>query len=170
MAAASYPVYFSMPWRMIGWPVAVGMVAHGVHWYGLEWGAGPAVSAFASCLLVGAILVPVSHRMRIPFAGIGFAAVVALVPGVYVFRTLAGFIEFAGAPTAQLLAAAAGDLIGASVIITGLSSDIAQTLVTLGVDLSKVNAVGDLQGGIEEAERLLGYEVTQGDYLPTEAR
>jgi rsbT co-antagonist protein RsbR len=48
------------------------------------------------------------------------------------------------------------------VIITGLSSEIAQTLVTVGVDLSKVNAVGDLQGGIEEAERLLGYEVTSG--------
>ena len=47
-------------------------------------------------------------------------------------------------------------------IITGLSSEIAQTLVTLGVDLSKVNAVGDLQGGIEEAERLLGYEVIAG--------
>ena len=39
-------------------------------------------------------------------------------------------------------------------------SEIAQTLVTLGVDLSKVNAVGDLQGGIEEAERLLGYQVS----------
>jgi rsbT co-antagonist protein RsbR len=52
-------------------------------------------------------------------------------------------------------------LMGASVIITGLSSDIALTLVTLGVDLSKMNAVGDLQGGIEEAERLLGYSVTR---------
>ncbi|MEU2257841.1 anti-anti-sigma factor, partial [Nocardia xishanensis] len=33
---------------------------------------------------------------------------------------------------------------------------------TIGLDLSKMNAVGDLQGGIEEAERLLGYEVTRG--------
>jgi rsbT co-antagonist protein RsbR len=56
----------------------------------------------------------------------------------------------------------ASRLMGASVIITGLSSEIAQTLVTLGVDLSKVNAVGDLQGGIEEAERLLGYSVSRG--------
>lgn len=54
----------------------------------------------------------------------------------------------------------ASRLMGASVIITGLSSEIAQTLVTIGVDLSKMNAVGDLQGGIEEAERLLGYQVT----------
>src|ERR1044072_917635 len=55
----------------------------------------------------------------------------------------------------------ASRLMGASVIITGLSSEIAQTLVTIGVDLSKVNAVGDLQGGIEEAELLLGYEVSR---------
>jgi len=27
------------------------------------------------------------------------------------------------------------------------------------VDLGKMNTVGDLQGGIEEAERLLGYRV-----------
>ncbi len=55
----------------------------------------------------------------------------------------------------------ASGLMGASVIMTGLSSEIALTLVTIGLDLSKVNAVGDLQGGIEEAERLLGYEVSR---------
>src|SRR5690242_2724192 len=54
----------------------------------------------------------------------------------------------------------ASRLMGASVIVTGLSAEIAQTLVTIGVDLSKINAVGDLQGGIEEAELLLGYKVT----------
>ncbi|WP_410962386.1 threonine/serine exporter family protein, partial [Salmonella sp. SAL4355] len=79
----SYPVYFSMPWRMIGWPVAVGALAHALHWWALHLGASMPLAAFVSCLLVGLILVPVSHYMRIPFAGIGFAAVVALVPGVY---------------------------------------------------------------------------------------
>jgi rsbT co-antagonist protein RsbR len=52
---------------------------------------------------------------------------------------------------------------GASVIITGLSPDIAQTLVTIGVDLSKMDTIGDLQGGLEEAERLLGYSVSRPD-------
>ncbi|MBO0811634.1 MAG: STAS domain-containing protein [Microlunatus sp.] len=51
----------------------------------------------------------------------------------------------------------ASRLMGASVIITGVSPTIAQTLVTLGVDLNKMNTIGDLQGGLEEAERLLGY-------------
>ncbi len=53
----------------------------------------------------------------------------------------------------------ASRLLGATVIVTGLSPEIAQTLVTIGVDLTKMNTVGDLQGGIEEAELLLGYKV-----------
>jgi rsbT co-antagonist protein RsbR len=49
----------------------------------------------------------------------------------------------------------AARLMGAGAIITGLSSKIAQTLVDLGVDLAMMRTVGDLQGGLEEAERLL---------------
>jgi rsbT co-antagonist protein RsbR len=56
----------------------------------------------------------------------------------------------------------ASRLLGATVIVTGLSPEIAQTLVNIGVDLGKMNTVGDLQGGIEGAERLLGYKVVQG--------
>jgi rsbT co-antagonist protein RsbR len=51
----------------------------------------------------------------------------------------------------------ASRLMGASTILTGLSSEIAQTLVDLGVDLGMMKTVGDLQGGLEEAERLAGY-------------
>src|SRR5262249_34538075 len=40
----------------------------------------------------------------------------------------------------------ASRLLGATVIVTGLSPEIAQTLVTIGVDLGKMNTVGDLQG------------------------
>jgi rsbT co-antagonist protein RsbR len=50
----------------------------------------------------------------------------------------------------------AARIMGANAILTGLSSLIAQTLVDLGVDLGVMRTVGDLQGGLEEAERLLG--------------
>jgi rsbT co-antagonist protein RsbR len=49
----------------------------------------------------------------------------------------------------------ASRLMGATVVITGLSSRIAQTIVDLGVDLTMMKTVGDLQGGLEEAQRLL---------------
>lgn len=55
----------------------------------------------------------------------------------------------------------AARLMGASVIVTGLSSDVAQALVALGLDLAKLDTVGDLQGGIEEAERMLGYRTVR---------
>jgi rsbT co-antagonist protein RsbR len=53
----------------------------------------------------------------------------------------------------------ASRLMGATVIVTGLSPGIAQTLVTIGVDISTLNTIGDLQGGITEAERILGFSV-----------
>lgn len=61
----------------------------------------------------------------------------------------------------------ASRLMGAQVIVTGLSSNVAQALVTLGVDLTKLNAVGDLQGGLEVADRIMGYRVVaHGDEIP----
>jgi rsbT co-antagonist protein RsbR len=65
----------------------------------------------------------------------------------------------------------AARLMGASAIITGLSSKIAQTLVDLGVDLSMMKTVGDLQGGLEEADRMIGYRTnaSRGALKETEA-
>jgi rsbT co-antagonist protein RsbR len=92
-----------------------------------------------------------------------------LLRGIRLKRARVVVIDITGVPTIDTTVANhlvqtvdASRLMGASVIISGLSPEIAQTLVTLGVDLSKVNAVGDLQGGIEEAERLLGYTVIGG--------
>jgi rsbT co-antagonist protein RsbR len=53
--------------------------------------------------------------------------------------------------------------------VTGLSSDVAQSLVALGVDVGKFNTVGDLQGGLVEAEHLLGYRVVRGSDAPRAA-
>jgi rsbT co-antagonist protein RsbR len=64
---------------------------------------------------------------------------------------------------------AAARLMGALVIVTGLTSEVAQSLVTLGIELSTLNTVGDLQGGLEEAERLLGYRVFAKDACATQA-
>jgi len=55
----------------------------------------------------------------------------------------------------------AARLLGATAIVTGIAPEIAQTLVTIGVDLTKMNTVGDLQGGINEADRLLGYQTVK---------
>src|ERR671937_2814871 len=93
-----------------------------------------------------------------------------LLRGIRMNRAKVVVIDITGVPTIDSKVAnhlvqtvEASRLMGASVIITGLSPEIAQTLVTIGVDLGKMNTVGDLQGGIEEAERLLGFEVAKSD-------
>src|SRR5690349_10717307 len=90
-----------------------------------------------------------------------------LLRGIRANRAKVVVIDITGVPSVDSTVAnhlvqtvEASRLMGATVIVTGLSSEIAQTLVTIGVDLGKMNTVGDLQGGIEEAERLLGYRVT----------
>lgn len=55
----------------------------------------------------------------------------------------------------------AARLMGAEVVVSGISPEIALTMVTLGIDLGSVHTVGDLQNGIEHAEQLMGYRVKQ---------
>ena len=51
-----------------------------------------------------------------------------------------------------VLTVEAARLLGASVIVTGLSPEIAQTLVNIGVDLGKMRTVGDLQSALADAD------------------
>src|SRR5437899_1643168 len=97
-----------------------------------------------------------------------------LLRGIRANRAKVVVVDITGVPTIDSTVAnhlvqtvEASRLMGAGVIISGLSSEIAQTLVTIGVDLSKMNAVGDLQGGIEEAERLLGYKLMLASEAPS---
>jgi anti-anti-sigma factor len=77
-------------------------------------------------------------------------------------RARAVVLDVTGVPEIDSVAANAligsvtsARMMGAEVIISGLSAEISQTLVTVGIDLSRVISAGDLQAGIELAERSL---------------
>jgi len=53
----------------------------------------------------------------------------------------------------------AARLMGSKVIISGVSPEIALTMVTIGVDLGQIETLGDMQSAIERAEQLSGYQV-----------
>lgn len=89
-----------------------------------------------------------------------------LLNAIRSYRAKAVVMDITGVPIVDskvanhlLQTVEAARLMGAAVIVTGLSPEISQTLVRIGVDLSRLRTVGDLRGGLEEAEQLLGYQL-----------
>jgi uncharacterized membrane protein YjjB (DUF3815 family) len=94
VAVAAYGTFFNMPWRILPIPILVGMLAHACRWAVISGaGASAETGAFLACFVVGTIMTPIAHRLRLPFAGVAFASVVSLIPGVFLFRMAAGVVE-----------------------------------------------------------------------------
>jgi uncharacterized membrane protein YjjP (DUF1212 family) len=124
VAVAAYSVFFSTPLHMLPWPVATGMFAHALRWAAIaQFGFGVPMGALVACFAVALILTPVSRRTHMPFAAIGFASVVSLIPGVYLFRMASGLLQVAGGGEAslELLNATTADGLVAGITILAMS-------------------------------------------------
>jgi uncharacterized membrane protein YjjB (DUF3815 family) len=124
VAVAAYSVFYSTPLHMLVWPVAVGMLAHALRWGALTvLGSSAATGALIASLTVGLILPPAARRWHMPFAAIGFASVVSMIPGVFLFRMASGLQQLADGShtTLELLSSTIADGMTAIIIILAMS-------------------------------------------------
>ena len=93
-AVASFGTFFSMPSRLLTFPIAVGMLAHAARWALIYLAGGSApMGALAACMLVSILTAPVVDRLHLPFAAVAFSAVVSLMPGFFLFNAATGLVE-----------------------------------------------------------------------------
>jgi uncharacterized membrane protein YjjP (DUF1212 family) len=122
--AVAYGVFYAVPPRMLLWPFFVGAAAHALRWTVVDhWTSEPWVGAGLACLFVGLVLVPVCERWQLPFAALGFASVVSLVPGVLIFRALAGFAQLpstSGETSQRLLVETAQSASSAALVLLAM--------------------------------------------------
>jgi uncharacterized membrane protein YjjB (DUF3815 family) len=124
VAVAAYSVFFSTPLQMLAWPVAIGMLAHALRWWTIAVLHSTApMGALVACFIVGLVLTPVARRRHMPFAAIGFASVVSMIPGVFLFRMASGLVQLAAGshPTFELLSSTMADGLVAAAILLAMS-------------------------------------------------
>ena len=122
-AVFAYSSFYSMPWRQLPLPILTGMSAHALRWSALAFGASAYAAAFFACLLAGIVTTRLGDRLRLPFASLSFAAVVALIPGVFLFRMAAALVQIAGLgerTPAALVSIALGDGATATLILIAM--------------------------------------------------
>lgn len=85
-----------------------------------------------------------------------------LLDGIRTHRAKAVVIDLTGVPAVDsavanhlLQTVRAAKLLGSSAVVTGISTENAQTLTRIGVDLAGLVTTSDLQSGIDEAEWIL---------------
>ena len=132
-AVAAFGTFFSMPWRLLPFPIVVGMLAHAVRSAVISMvSANVATGAFVACIIVSVIVTPVANRLHLPFAALGFSAVVSMMPGFFLFHAASALVELV-----SIGPRAPADLL-TSVAVNGTTAFLVILAMTLGLILPRL--------------------------------
>jgi uncharacterized membrane protein YjjB (DUF3815 family) len=118
VAACGFGAFYNAPWRVLWVSILCGMVGHGLRYLSLEH-FGVEISTLFACLSIGLIANLASQRLRLPFSAVAFAGAVPMMPGVFMYQSIAGAMRLsaAGSTADPALAAATLALSSKSVFV-----------------------------------------------------
>jgi uncharacterized membrane protein YjjP (DUF1212 family) len=90
-----FGVFYNAAWRQLGMAVLGGMAGNACRWLALEMGCRLAAATFLGGLAVGAVAAWMARSSRTPVAVLAFAGAVTMIPGLNLYRALAGALRLA---------------------------------------------------------------------------
>ena len=132
VAACGFGAFYNAPWRVLWVSILCGVVGHGLRYLSLDY-MGVAMSTFFACLTIGLIANVAANRLHLPFSAVAFAGAVPMMPGVFIYQSIAGAMRLSAA---------------------GTSADPAIAAATLALSFTSVSVVGAIALGLLIGARL----------------
>jgi uncharacterized membrane protein YjjP (DUF1212 family) len=124
VVACGFAVFYNTAWAQLWMSAAGGMVGNGLRYVALDAGCRLDVASFLGGLAVGGVAAWLARYARTPVAVIAFAGAVTMMPGVSMYRALAGALRLAEQAEASDPAAVARTLASAfeaCLVVSGLT-------------------------------------------------
>jgi uncharacterized membrane protein YjjP (DUF1212 family) len=124
VVTCGFAVLYNTPWAQVGLAAAGGMAGHGLRFLTLGAGFSLEAATFLGGLAVGVISAWMARRSKSPVAVIAFAGAVTMMPGLHIYRSLAGALQLArgaGQTDSAVVAATLGNALQAWLVVSGLA-------------------------------------------------
>jgi uncharacterized membrane protein YjjP (DUF1212 family) len=124
VVTCGFAVFYNTAWRRLWMAIVGGMVGHGLRFLILEAGGALEVATFLGGLAVGVISAWMARSSRTPVAVVGFAGAVTMIPGLSLYRALAGALQLARQPEITdpgTVAGALGNALQGCLVVSALA-------------------------------------------------
>jgi uncharacterized membrane protein YjjB (DUF3815 family) len=124
IVACGFAVFYNTAWRQVAMAALGGMAGHGVRYLALEADMTLEAATFLGGLTVGLIAGWIARSSKMPVAVISFAGAVSMLPGLTLYRALAGALQMARVPqqtTPEVVAGTLGNAFQGCLVVCALA-------------------------------------------------
>jgi uncharacterized membrane protein YjjP (DUF1212 family) len=126
VAACGFGAFYNAPWRVLWVSILCGVVGHGLRYVCLDH-MNVEVSTLFACLAIGLIANVAADRLHLPFSAVAFAGAVPMMPGVFIYQSIAGAMRLSASGTA------ADPVLGAATVALSFKSAFVVGAIALGL-------------------------------------